>query len=95
MEAGGTPAGPLLDRAAELAAITAAVDSAVSGAGSALLVEGAAGIGKTSLLAQACAQAAAAGMTVRVAHAAEFEDGYAWGVVRELFSPRFARAAMV
>ena len=26
-------------------------------------------------------------MTVRVAHAAEFEGGYAWGVVRELFQP--------
>ena len=91
MEAAGTPAGPLLDRAAELAAIAGAVDSAVAGAGSALLVEGAAGIGKTSLLAQACAQAAAAGMTVRVAHAAEFEGGYAWGVVRELFQPE-ARA---
>jgi len=87
MEAGGTPAGALLDRAAELAAITEAVASAMSGAGSALLVEGAAGIGKTSLLARACAQAAAAGMTVRVAHAAEFEGGYAWGVVRELFQP--------
>ena len=87
MEAGGTPAGPLLDRAAELAAITGAVDSAVSGAGSVLLVEGAAGIGKTSLLTQACAQAVAAGLAVRVAHAAEFEGGYAWGVVRELFQP--------
>jgi hypothetical protein len=87
MEAAETPGGALLDRAAELAAITGAVASAVSGAGSALLVEGVAGIGKTSLLAQACAQAAAGGMTVRVAHAAEFEGGYAWGVVRELFQP--------
>ena len=87
MEAAETPDGTLLDRAAELAVITGAVASAVSGAGSALLVEGVAGIGKTSLLAQACAQAAAGGMTVRVAHAAEFEGGYAWGVVRELFQP--------
>jgi len=87
MEAGGTPAGALLDRAAELAAISEAVESAMAGAGSALLVEGPAGIGKTSLLAQACARAAAAGMTVRAAHAAEFEGGYAWGVVRELFQP--------
>jgi len=87
MEAGVAPAAALLDRAAELAAITGAVSSAASGAGSALLVEGVAGIGKTSLLAHACDQAAAAGMAVRMARAAEFEGGYAWGVARELFEP--------
>jgi hypothetical protein len=46
-----------------------------------------AGIGKTSLLMYACQQADLAGMTVRVARAAEFEGGYAWGVVRQLFTP--------
>jgi DNA-binding CsgD family transcriptional regulator len=56
--------------------------------GSALLLEGAAGIGKTSLLRYACDRAAQAGMTVLVARAAEFEDGYAWGVVRQLFEAR-------
>ena len=83
------PGGPfplqLLDRGAELAAITAAIESACSGSGSALLVEGVAGIGKTRLLTHACEQAAQAGMTVLTARAAEFEDGYAWGVVRQLF----------
>lgn len=67
MSAAAKPATGLLDRAAELAAIAAAVRSASAGAGSALLVEGEAGIGKTSLLAQACEQAAGAGMTVRSA----------------------------
>jgi hypothetical protein len=81
----GSSAGWLLDRKAELGAIAAAVSSAVSGSGSALLVEGVAGIGKTSLLRHACEQAALAGMTVRAARAAEFEGGYAWGVVRQLF----------
>ena len=75
----------LLERAAELAAIGAAIDAACAGIGSVLLVEGAAGIGKTRLLAHACEQAAAAGMTVLSARAAEYEDGYAWGVVRQLF----------
>ena len=83
------PEGPLplvlLDRTAELAAIAAAIESACSGAGSALLVEGVAGIGKTRLLTHACEQAARAGMTVLAARAAEFEDGYAWGVVGQLF----------
>ena len=41
--------------------------------------------GKTRLLTHACEQAAQAGMTVLAARAAEFEDGYAWGVVRQLF----------
>ena len=44
-----------------------------------------AGIGKTRLLAHACQQAARAGLTVLTASAAEFEAGYAWGVVRQLF----------
>ena len=78
-------AGPLLERAAEAAAITAAIDAAVAGFGSVLLVEGPAGIGKTRLLAHACDRAAAAGMTVLTARAAEYEDGYAWGVVTQLF----------
>ncbi len=83
------PGGPfplqLLDRGAELAAIATAIESACAGSGSALLVEGVAGIGKTRLLTHACEQAAQAGMTVLAARAAEFEDGYAWGVVRQLF----------
>ena len=84
-EEGLTP--PLLDREAELGLISAAVASACAGAGAAVLVEGAGGIGKTSLLAQACEQAARAGMTVLTARAAEFESGYAWGVARQLFEP--------
>ena len=83
------PGGPfplqLLDRGAELAAIATAIELACAGSGSALLVEGVAGIGKTRLLTHACEQAAQAGMTVLAARAAEFEDGYAWGVVRQLF----------
>ena len=85
MGPGGSLPPQLLDRAAELAAIAAAIESACSGSGSALLVEGVAGIGKTRLLTHACERAARAGMTVLAARAAEFEDGYAWGAVRQLF----------
>jgi DNA-binding CsgD family transcriptional regulator len=77
----------LLDRDAELGVISAAVASARAGAGAAVLVEGAGGIGKTSLLTQACEQAARAGLTVLAARSAEFESGYAWGVARQLFAP--------
>jgi DNA-binding CsgD family transcriptional regulator len=76
---------PLLERTAELAAIAAAIAAARAGTGAVLVVEGAAGIGKTRLLAHACDQAVAAGMTVLTARAAEYEEGYAWGVVRQLF----------
>ncbi len=50
-------------------------------------MEGTAGIGKTALLTHSCERAALAGMTVLAARAAEFESGYAWGVVRQLFEP--------
>lgn len=85
-------AGPLLERAAEVATIPAAIDAALAGSGSVLLVEGAAGIGKTRLLAHACERAAAAGMTVLTARAALPEavlvmsyadaSGEAWHSVR-------------
>ena len=82
----GTLADLLLERSYEVAVITTAIKAVRAGDGSALLIEGAAGIGKTRLLAHACEQAAAAGMTVLSARAAEYEDGYAWGVVRQLFA---------
>jgi hypothetical protein len=85
MGPGHSSTGQLLDRGAELGAIAAAIESACSGSGSTLLVEGLAGIGKTRLLTCACEQGARAGMRVLTARAAEFEDGYAWGVVRQLF----------
>jgi DNA-binding CsgD family transcriptional regulator len=84
MEPGPAPA-RILDRNAELAAIGAAIGSAVSGSGSTVLVEGVAGIGKTRLMARACEQGTGAGMRVLTARAAEFEAGFAWGVVRQLF----------
>jgi DNA-binding CsgD family transcriptional regulator len=88
-----TAPGLLLERAGELDAITSAVAAAVAGSGSTLLIEGPAGIGKTLLLDQARARAASAGMTVLTARAAEFEDGDAWGVVRQLFGSRPGRRA--
>ena len=84
MGSGGMPSDVLLERGSEIAEIDAIVGAARSGTGSVLLIEGAAGIGKTRLLAHACKQAAA-GMTVLTARAAEYEEGYAWGVVRQLF----------
>jgi DNA-binding CsgD family transcriptional regulator len=85
MEHGVVSGDPLLERATEIAAIDAAISLACGGTGAALLIEGAAGIGKTRLLRYAGERAAASGMIVLTARAAEYEDGYAWGVVRQLF----------
>lgn len=73
--------------------ISAAMTAARSGSGTALIIEGPAGIGKTSLLAHANREATAAGMTVLAARAAELEGGYAWGVARQLFEPTIRAAA--
>lgn len=55
-------------------------------AGSAMLITGEAGIGKTALIAAAGQLAARAGMAVRSARAGELESEFAWGVVRQLFT---------
>ncbi len=86
MMPGRAPPG-ILDREAEIAAIAAGVDAALSGSGTLLLVQGVAGIGKTRLLTHACELGARAGIRVLTARAAEFEAGFAWGVVRQLFEP--------
>ena len=52
-----------------------------------MVVEGAAGIGKTSLLAAAAERAAARGTRVLAARAAPLEQAYGFGVVRQLFEP--------
>jgi tetratricopeptide (TPR) repeat protein len=82
--------GVLLERDAELEAVTAAVAAARGGAGALLHIEGAAGIGKTGVLAAARELATEEGMFALTARAGELEDGFAWGVVRQLFEPALA-----
>jgi predicted ATPase len=54
----------LFERSTEVGAIAAAVDAAREGQGHGLVIEGAAGVGKSRLLAEARGQAATAGMRV-------------------------------
>ncbi|HSC74325.1 MAG TPA: AAA family ATPase [Gaiellaceae bacterium] len=82
----------LLERAEELAMVDAAVASAQSGAGRLVVIEGSAGIGKTSLLAEGRARAAASGLTVLYARASELEAAFSFGIVRQLFEPAVATA---
>jgi predicted ATPase len=77
----------LLERADELAAIEAVV-----GRGGVLVIEGGAGIGKTSLLAAASERAGTAGHVVMRARGSELEAGFPFGVVLQLFERRIAEA---
>jgi DNA-binding CsgD family transcriptional regulator len=77
----------LLERAGELAAVDDAIDAARAGDGATLLLEGAAGIGKTELVAAAIARARRAGLLVLRARADELELSFPYAVVRRLFEP--------
>jgi class 3 adenylate cyclase/DNA-binding CsgD family transcriptional regulator len=81
---------PLLEREAEVAALHAVVDAALSGGGRVVAIEGRAGMGKTRLVAEARALAASAGFEVLVARSADLEQEFAYGVVRQLFEPFLA-----
>jgi predicted ATPase len=78
----------LIERERELAE----VEGLLQRRGEVLLVEGAAGAGKTSLLRAACGRADALGYDVVDARGSELEAGFAFGVVRQLFERRVAAA---
>lgn len=80
--------GGLREREREVAAIRELLD----GHGHMLLLEGRAGIGKTSLTEVACSRAAELGCEVLRARGSELESGFAFGVVRQLFERRLAAA---
>ena len=79
--------GALLERGGELGVIRAAAKAVAAGEGHAVVVEGAAGIGKTALVAAARAQAAEAGLRPLSARGAELERAFGFGVVRQLLEP--------
>src|SRR3954465_4267374 len=82
----------MLEREAELAALEAMLGAARSGDGRLVVVEGSAGIGKTRLLAEARALAAAAEFEVLTARGGELEGEFAFGIVRQLFEAPLAAA---
>ena len=77
----------LLEREAELAQIGAALRTATAAAGSVVVIEGAPGLGKTSLLGEAAALAEARGMAVLRARGGTMEREFALGVVIQLLAP--------
>jgi ATP/maltotriose-dependent transcriptional regulator MalT len=85
--------GVLLERDRELERIRRCIQRALQGHGSALLVEGPGGFGKTVLLAAARDTAEAEGFRVLRARGAELEQEFAFGVVRQLVESVFAGAS--
>jgi hypothetical protein len=79
--------GVLLDRDAELATLSRQLDSIRAGHGRLVVVEGPAGIGKSSLMSALTRQAAALGLTTVTARAGPLEQDAIWGVARQLFEP--------
>jgi DNA-binding CsgD family transcriptional regulator len=78
----------LLERTAELALIEQALQIARAGDdGRTLLIEGPAGIGKTTLLHELDRRAGGLGHRVLRARGSEIEQDFGFGVVRQLFGP--------
>jgi hypothetical protein len=75
--------GVLVERDAELARIAGRLGAARRGEGGVLVIEGEAGIGKTSLVRALRERAAAEGMQVMHARGAELESSFAFGVLRQ------------
>ncbi|HEX6228215.1 MAG TPA: BTAD domain-containing putative transcriptional regulator, partial [Solirubrobacterales bacterium] len=84
---GDAPQSPkLLEREAQLEAIDAAIGAAGQGTGRAVLFQGAAGIGKTSLIAAAASRGALEGLQVLSARGDELERQFPWGMAIQLFA---------
>jgi len=77
----------LLERDDELERLERALELAAAGQGSLLLLEGPAGIGKTSLLERARERAEERGMRVLAARATEIERDFPYGAIRQLIDP--------
>jgi tetratricopeptide (TPR) repeat protein len=77
----------VLDRERELATIERALAAAIAGNGRVLLVEGPAGIGKSTLLHAGSALARDRGATVLFGRGSPLERQYSYGVIRQLYEP--------
>jgi DNA-binding CsgD family transcriptional regulator len=82
------PPSPLLvERDRELELLAASLDDARGGRGRLVIIEGEAGIGKSSLVERLTHRALATGMRVLVARGTELERQYPYGIAIRLFEP--------
>ncbi|HYN50652.1 MAG TPA: AAA family ATPase, partial [Thermoleophilaceae bacterium] len=82
----------LRERERELRALREGLEGACAGAGTLLLVEGTAGVGKTELVREARAAAMRARVTPLEARGSELEQPFAFGIVRQLLEPTIGEA---
>jgi DNA-binding CsgD family transcriptional regulator len=82
----------LLEREYEVERVRATVRAVGQQSGSAVVIEGAAGMGKSRLLEVARGHAAQLGLCVLSARASELEQGFPFGVVRQLFERAMVEA---
>lgn len=78
---------PVVDREPELTALRGALQRARTGCGQLVMVEGAAGTGKSTLLKQTAAMVGADDLVLLSARGGELERDYPFGVIRQLFEP--------
>ena len=78
---------PLLERESELEELGRVLEEAQGGAGRAVVVEGAGGIGKTALLRSVRDDATAESMRVLAGRGTELERDFPFALVRQLFEP--------
>jgi DNA-binding CsgD family transcriptional regulator len=81
----------MLERRSELGAASRARKQALAGDGSLLVLEGPPGIGKTRLLEEVTQRARGDGLVVMRARGGEFEQGFPYGIVRQLYEPALER----
>jgi DNA-binding CsgD family transcriptional regulator len=89
----GTGPAALLERELELEYAHAALRAVGQGVGSVLVIEGPPGIGKSRLLDDAKGRAVRLGFRVLSARATELEQGFPYGVVRQLFERLVTQAS--
>jgi DNA-binding NarL/FixJ family response regulator len=80
----------LLERDAELRELDSAIQRVAEGEGGTIVLEGAAGTGKSALVAAASDRAQAAGLRVLSARGSELEREFGFGALRQLFEGVFA-----
>ncbi len=83
----------LLEREGEIRELRDALAAAEEGHGQVVLIQGSAGLGKTSLLRAAVEAAGEAGFACLRARATELERDFAYGSVRQLLEPAVARVS--
>lgn len=83
----------LVERERELERVAALIETVSDGAAAVLVLEGSAGIGKTSLAAQARERACERGLRVCFSRASQLEREFPFGVVRRWFEPVLAAAS--